>query len=91
MQPTLTKLAVLIVLGATALIAGGCGGQKFTRVNYETIYLGQPADAVEEKLGEPTERSRARWLYVNDQPWYQAVIEFDNGKVIDKRWWWTRP
>ena len=91
MRKNLSKLTVLAVVYGLALLAVGCGGPKFSRVNYETIYLGQPAGAVEDKLGEPTRREEGTWIYVNDEPWYRAVIEFDDGRVADKHWWWTRP
>lgn len=91
MPPSRRTCLILSAIAAMALLAVGCGGPEFSRATYETIYLGQPADSVESKLGEPTRRDDRKWIYVNDEPWYRAVIEFENGQVTDKHWWWTRP
>lgn len=91
MRKDLGKRVMLAAVLLVGVFAAGCGGAEFTRVNYETIYLGQPAGAVEDKLGEPTRREEQTWIYVNDDPWYRAAIEFDDGRVTDKQWWWTRP
>lgn len=76
----------LLMAGAT-----GCGGSgEFDRVNYDTIYLGQPADAVRQRLGEPTHESQGEWIYIHEMPFYKALIRFDDGVVADKQWSYRR-
>lgn len=83
----LTKRAcVLCAAIAIAVMAGGCAS-GFTREYYDTIYEGQPADAVRRTLGEPDEQAGDVWIYVNERPhYYRAEIRFENGKVAEKRW-----
>jgi len=80
---------------ALALLAG-CdrarrGPGYFTRQNFETVYPGQPDWAVEEKLGHPQERHADHWVYVNERPYYRAVVRFAGGKVTETQWSYDRP
>ena len=72
-------------------LCGGCA-KTFTRQQYETIYKGQPAWAVEKKLGRPHGRTDGQWTYVHRHPYYKAVIEFRDGHVSRKVWHdWEQP
>ena len=83
-------LAVLLLAGAGA--APGCHGRRFTRENYETLYVGQPAWAIERKLGEPDRRGEGVWYYEREKPYYQrAEVHFDNGKATRFEWSYDRP
>jgi len=80
---------IIAMLTAAALLAGisaGCGSKGFTRVNYDTLYVGQPADAVEDMLGEPDTREADTWTYVQQTPYCKAVIRFKDGRLADKQW-----
>jgi len=74
---------------AAAVLAGALGGcqSQFTRQNYETIYLGAPASAVQDKLGRPTRFSGETWVYEHEMPYYRAEIDFREGNVVEKRWY----
>ena len=78
---------------AAALLAGsfaaGCA-PKFSRQKFETIYVGMPAYAVEQKLGEPQESTPALWVYTG-RPYYRAEIIFRDGRVVETRWSYERP
>ncbi|MFP4052779.1 MAG: hypothetical protein ACLFV7_02835 [Phycisphaerae bacterium] len=86
-----TNLLLWTVLLGAMLLAGGCAREPFTRVNYETVYLGQVADEVEATLGAPDRVEGSRWVYIHRQPFYQAIIAFDEGRVVSKQWSWDRP
>jgi len=83
----LRLLAVGLLLGGLA----GCGGTKFTPQRYDTVYIGQPAWAVERALGKPQEKTPGRWVYLHAKPYYRADILFENVRVVDKRWTYLRP
>lgn len=83
-----SALAVLALL--TVVLPACTGGERFTRERYETVYRGQPAEAVEQALGEPTVRYPDRWQYIHTAPYYRAVIRFEDGKVVDKEWSYAR-
>ena len=68
-----------------AFLAAGCGAE-FTRQNFETVYVGMPARAVERKLGPPQERTAARWVYTHRGPYYRAEIVFRDGRVAETVW-----
>lgn len=64
----------------------GCG-KDLRRQNYETVYVGQPAWAVERAMGEPDDVRDGVWVYERESPYAKAVIEFDaNDTVIRKDW-----
>ena len=80
------KARVLCAAIAVAAMVGGCAS-GFTRAYYDTIYEGQPADAVRRTLGRPDEQAGDVWIYVNERPhYYRAEIRFLNGKVAEKKW-----
>ncbi|MFW6061393.1 MAG: hypothetical protein ACOC93_01160 [Planctomycetota bacterium] len=79
--------ATMLTAAMAALLLSGCQ-QKFTRVNYETVYLGMHPEHVRDRLGEPTRRQDGNWLYVHRDPAYQALIRFARGQVASKRWAW---
>jgi outer membrane protein assembly factor BamE (lipoprotein component of BamABCDE complex) len=71
---------------------GGCNSQqKFTRQCYETIYIGMPRQQVHHVLGEPNVVEKNSWRYVNEMPYYEAIIIFDDGCVKDKSFSNERP
>jgi hypothetical protein len=87
-----------VVCGAALalVLASGCGRERrgpgyFTRQNFETIYTGQPSWAVEEKLGRPEQRHVDSWVYVNERPYYRAVIHFADGRVTKTEWSYEPP
>ncbi len=83
--------AAAVCLACLLAVATGCGGSgEFDRVNYDTIYLGQPADAVRDRLGEPTHESQSEWIYIHEMPFYKALIRFEDGVVADKQWSYRR-
>ena len=77
-------LMVLAMVLAGSLLAG-CRN-KFTRVNYETIYIGQDQHSVRKAIGKPDRKTDDEWVYENHRPFYQAVITFEEGAVVDKEW-----
>ena len=85
-RPLLAITATCLML---AVLCAGCQS-KFTRQNYETIYLGQPDYDVQSKLGQPDERRDGTWIYVREKPFSKAVIVIEDGRVADKNWSWYR-
>ncbi|OQB81352.1 MAG: hypothetical protein BWX88_04289 [Planctomycetes bacterium ADurb.Bin126] len=81
---TRTTTLVLVAALALGLFCAGC--TKFTRERYETIYVGQPQFEVEATLGEPYARFSDTWTYINEKPFYKAIIQFKEGRVSDKAW-----
>jgi outer membrane protein assembly factor BamE (lipoprotein component of BamABCDE complex) len=80
-----------VVLLAAAVLGGvfltGCA-EKFTRMRYDSVYIGQSKEGVEATLGNTPYRFSDTWTYVHDEPHYRAVIKFDaEGKVSDKAWY----
>jgi len=80
--------AVMVVVAG--MVCGGCQ-ERFTRQMFDTIYIGQPDYAVRRTLGEPESRSDGTWTYVHRRPYYRAVIDFKNNRVISKKWSYDRP
>ena len=76
-----TALLTVLALG----LAAGCRN-KFTRVNYETVYIGQDQHSVRKVIGKPDKRSDEEWIYENERPFYQATISFEDGLVSAKEW-----
>ena len=79
---------VVVMLAAAVGLAIFCGGcaKQFTRERYDTIYVGQPQFEVEATLGKPAARFSDTWSYINERPFYKAIIQFKDGKVSDKSW-----
>lgn len=69
---------------ATLLLAG-CA-EKLTYDRWQTIYVGQSQDGVEETLGDPTEKLEMRWMYHDNDRCINADIYFQDCKVIGKTW-----
>ena len=80
--------SIVIVLTSAVLLGCLCAGcNKFTRVRYETVNNGTPQDEVEMILGRPKVKFSDSWTYVNESPYYKAVIQFKGGRVSDKAWY----
>ncbi len=80
--------SIVIVLTSVVLLGCVCAGcNKFTRVRYETVNIGTPQDEVEMILGRPKVKFSDSWTYVNENPYYKAVIQFKGGRVSDKAWY----
>jgi len=77
---------------AAAVTVCGCGGPgKFTRVRYEVVHLGMEPEQVISTLGSPAQTTNDRWTYVNEIPYYRAVIRFEDGRVVGRSWSYERP
>ncbi len=80
--------SIVTVLITAALLACVCAGcNKFTRIRYETVNIGTPQDEVEVILGRPKVKFSDSWTYVNENPYYKAVIQFKAARVSDKAWY----
>ncbi|MBL7132478.1 MAG: hypothetical protein ISS78_00135 [Phycisphaerae bacterium] len=80
--------SIMIVLTSVALLGCMCAGcNKFTRVRYETVHIGTPQDEVQVILGRPRVKFSDSWTYVNEKPYYKAVIQFKGSRVSDKAWY----
>jgi hypothetical protein len=78
-------LAAIIAAGLLTALPIGCG-PKFTRVDYETVFVGQQQWEVQQALGTPHASIGNTWIYENDMPFYKAVIWFEDGRVTRKAW-----
>ncbi len=83
----MSKSIVIVLTGAALLVCLCAGCNKFTRVRYETVNNGTPQDEVEMILGRPKVKFSDSWTYVNESPYYKAVIQFKGGRVSDKAWY----
>ena len=81
----MTKATILLAAVLLVCLCAGCQ-QKFTRQQYETIYVGMPDWQVRNVLGQATVTHGDAWAYVNESPYYRATIEFENSHVTGKRW-----
>ncbi len=80
--------SIVIVLTSVVLLGCVCAGcKKFTRIRYETVNIGTPQDEVELILGRPRAKFSDSWTYVNEKPYYKAVIQFKAARVSDKAWY----
>lgn len=85
------RTALLVMLTLATLSCLGCR-DEFTRERYETLYEGQPAWDVAETLGEPTRRENGKWVYLRtESPICSAWIFFEDGRLVDKRWFYSLP
>ena len=80
-----TPLSIVLVILLAGALLGGCGN-GFTRVNYETIYVGQDEHSVQKAIGKPDRKTEGLWIYEHDHPFYQAIITFEDGLVSRKEW-----
>ena len=68
-------------------VCAGCQKDQFTRENYETIHVAQPAADVERVLGPPERSAPDHWDYVRRRPTHcEARIWFRDGNVARKEW-----
>ena len=82
--------SVLAVVVVAAALCVGCQ-KTFTRQKYDTLYVGQPDYAVRRMLWEPQFRSDGTWTYVHSNPYYRAVIDFQDNPITSKKWSYVRP
>ncbi|HUT58925.1 MAG TPA: hypothetical protein VNA25_13845 [Phycisphaerae bacterium] len=76
---------VLAAAVCVGLLCAGCGGH-FSRENFDTIYEGQPAAAVQKVLGKPAQKQADEWIYIRRRPhYYEAHIWFSDARVVKKR------
>ena len=80
-------LAAVVV---ATMLCVGCRG-ILTRQEYDTLYIGQPDYAVRRMLGEPQLRRNGTWTYVHNDPYYRAVIDFQDNRIASKKWSYARP
>jgi hypothetical protein len=80
---------LLVPLALLAGLVAGC--ERFTRQNYETLFVGQQETEVRQVLGEPRLRTPTVWIYEHDHPYYKAVLRFGEGKLVGKTWTFQRP
>ena len=82
----IAALLVVSVLVTGALV--GCETNLFTRERYETLYTGLSAEDVELTLGQPYARFSNSWTYINREPFYKAVIGFDEHRQVSSMAWY---
>ena len=70
---------------SAARIIGSPG--TVTHDPYVAVRGGMREDEVKAILGLPKIKSSDSWTYVNDNPYYKAVIRFKNGRVTAKAWY----
>ena len=81
----------LMTVVVVAMLCVGCGSKTLTRQKYDTLYIGQPDYAVQRMLGEPQSRNDGMWTYVHNKPYYRAMIDFQDNRVVSKKWSYVRP
>ncbi len=90
----LHRVGLISLVLIVACILGGCTTEmfrKFSRPNYETLYPGQEDFEVRKTLGRPTIEEPGQWTYINERPYYKAIIFFDDeGQLDDKVWYASR-
>ena len=84
---TMRTFAAVICLGC---LLAGCS-RELNRPDYDTIYLGQPRQAVRQRMGDPDQADNGRWVYERDVPYARAEIFFRDDKVAGKNWGYDRP
>lgn len=85
-----TCYSLLCILLSLSLLFAGCS-RKFTRANFDSIYVGQEQWEVADVMGNPESQGRfaSEWHYVKDSSkhYFKAVIAFDEDRrVASKRW-----
>ncbi len=80
-----TALSTILLAALAFGLAAGCRN-KFTRVNYETVYVGQDQHSVHKAIGRPDKTVGDEWTYENRRPFYRAVLTFEEGVVASKDW-----
>lgn len=89
-RQTRLRWSTLGFLFAVLLSLAGCTSD-FTRPNYETIYRGMDTQQVLKRLGAPDAMQQDRWIYRRDRPFRQAVIHFEQDRVVRKQWFLEPP
>ena len=79
-----TRMVLSVCMLVLLALAAGC--TKFTETNYKMVQPGMSEFEVEKILGEPAVQFGDTWSYVNEDPFYKAVILFKVGRVQDKCW-----
>jgi YD repeat-containing protein len=82
MNTKLMACGLILLIGLTAV---GCA-EKFTYQRWETVHDGMAADAVQATLGKPWQTTDQTWVYYDQDRSITAMVYFDQGKVIGKRW-----
>ncbi len=84
---TTRNILLAMAIAACGVLSLGCfSGEKFTKPNFDTIYVGQNAGDVMQTLGQPTQQSEYVWTYIHNRPYYKGCIKVDQGRVIGKTW-----
>jgi hypothetical protein len=82
MKPIVSRLALLAIL---ALALCGCT-QKLTYDRFETISDGDSPEVVRAMLGKPWMKTPQAWSYQDFDRGINAVIHFQDNKVVAKQW-----
>lgn len=72
-------------LALILLAAVGCA-QKLTYERWETIHDGEDYGSVESTLGDPFQQTAETWVYQDTDRGITAMVYFQNGQVIGKKW-----
>ncbi len=84
------RASLLAAMVVATMLCAGCQ-KTLTRQKYDTLYIGQPDYAVRRMLGEPQLRTDGTWTYVHNDPYYRAVIDFQDNRIASKKWSYLRP
>ncbi len=83
---TRPKLLLFAGMVLAAVATAGCQ-DKFSRQNYETVYVGMVPREVKQVLGRPDEKTPETWTYRRERPCEIAVIDFKDCRVTKKQWY----
>ena len=73
---TTRNILLAMAIAACGVLSLGCfSGEKFTKPNFDTIYVGQNAGDVMQTLGQPTQQSEYVWTYIHNRPYYKGCIK----------------
>jgi len=82
MNTKLMAYGLILLIGLTAV---GCA-EKLTYQRWETVHDGMASDTVQATLGKPWQTTDQTWVYYDQDRSITAMIYFDQGKVVGKRW-----